>query len=158
MEHSADGGVVHVMLPSMQPRKGSAPAPPAQPSDPPACLGSTGMWALFGLGWVFAPCWWAGAVIGLTAGSDSQCLIRRRRSLRAGQLDAWRACVTMSLLSAAALILVTCLWYGRPGSPADGAWRCESHTQLTLLLELSLADQGSSTDMSLACHALHMQQ
>lgn len=88
----------------------------SQPAEP--AWSSKTLWALFALGWIIAPCWWAGVAAGLTTGPDSRCLLRRRRGLKPAQVAAWYAHITMTIVSAVLVILVCSIVLTRPHASA----------------------------------------
>jgi hypothetical protein len=81
---------------------------------------STCLWALFVLGWVFPPCWWAGVAGGLRTGRDSECLIKRRKGVSRSSTLAWMGSVLMTVVSTLVVVLVLSIYYGRPGPQQAG--------------------------------------
>jgi hypothetical protein len=124
---SESGVQVHLKTNQAAEKKGFEPRRTSDSSndDKAAAVmwSSCTLWTLFALGWVFAPCWWVGAAAGLRAGNDRQCLIKRKRGLNPAQSAAWWSNVVLTVLSAAALILVTTLYYGRMGPIQQGAFQ-----------------------------------
>lgn len=123
---------VEVMLNSQQ-QSIEAPAV-LQPSDQaqtdanvisPFLLSSKSLWVLFALGWFFPPCWWVAAAAGLQGGGDAQCLIQRRQGQSKSHAAAWRASVVMTVLSAAVLVLVLPIYYGRETVQLAGKQQAE---------------------------------
>lgn len=95
------------------------------------CWSSKCLWALFVLGWLFPPLWWAGAAAGLKSGQDRQCLIVKRKRLSPKQVAPWRANVLMSLLSAVVLIVVLASYYGQLSTAHEG--ECLQHKRSVCL-------------------------
>lgn len=81
---------------------------------------SSCLWALFVLGWVFPPCWWAGVAGGLRTGHDSECLIKRRKGLSRSSTIAWAASLIMTVATILVVVLVLSIYHGRPGHQQAG--------------------------------------
>jgi hypothetical protein len=60
---------------------------------------------LFCVGWLFFPCWWAGAVLGLKAGRTGRSRFSKQ------ERTAWQACITLSIIGLL-LFLLFIIWYG----------------------------------------------
>lgn len=87
------------------------------------------LWAIFLLGWVFPPAWWAGVAGGLRCGKDDEYLFKRRTFKTTSASIAWAGNLLMTLVTPVVLVLVLSIFYGRPGPAQDGeclsGWVCE---------------------------------
>jgi hypothetical protein len=123
MASSSQGVVVeipgHTNAPAENPKPSSRSARPedryapgAAPSAAAAAESGSQSWLqsnlyliLFCVGWLFFPCWWAGALLGLKAGRTGRSRFSRQEK------TAWQACIALSIIGVA-LFLLFIIWYG----------------------------------------------